>query len=46
MKSDAVQTIIEELLPFQLLLRLNIPEAQVLSGLPIKTKRILSQRQS
>lgn len=38
MKSDAVQTIIEELLPISTLVTPNIPEAQVLSGLPIKTK--------
>ena len=33
MKSDAVQTLIEELLPVSTLVTPNIPEAQVLSGL-------------
>ena len=38
MKNDAVQTLIEELLPISTLVTPNIPEAQVLSGLRIETK--------
>ena len=38
MKNDAVQTLIEELLPISTLATPNIPEAQVLSGLSIETK--------
>lgn len=38
MKNDAVQTLIEELLPLAILMTPNIPEAQVLSGLTIETK--------
>ena len=38
MKNDAVQTLIEELLPIATLVTPNIPEAQVLSGLTIETK--------
>ncbi|MBR3842876.1 MAG: bifunctional hydroxymethylpyrimidine kinase/phosphomethylpyrimidine kinase [Christensenellaceae bacterium] len=38
MKSDAVQTLITELLPIAALVTPNIPEAQVLSGLTIETK--------
>ena len=38
MKNDAVQTLIEELLPIASLVTPNIPEAQVLSGLAVKTK--------
>ena len=38
MKNDAVQTLIEELLPISTLVTPNIPEAQVLSGLNIETK--------
>ena len=38
MKNDAVQTLIEELLPISTLVTPNIPEAQVLSGLSIDTK--------
>ena len=38
MKNDAVQTLIEELLPISTLVTPNIPEAQVLSGLSIETK--------
>ena len=37
-KNDAVQTLIEELLPVSTLVTPNIPEAQVLSGLMIETK--------
>lgn len=37
-KNDAVQTLIEELLPVSTLVTPNIPEAQVLSGLAIETK--------
>ena len=38
MKNDAVQTLIEALLPISTLVTPNIPEAQVLSGLSIETK--------
>ena len=38
MKTDAVQTLITELLPISTLVTPNIPEAQVLSGLTIETK--------
>ena len=38
MKNDAVQTLIEELLPVSTLVTPNIPEAKVLSGLTIETK--------
>ena len=38
MKNDAVQTLIEELLPISTLVTPNIPEAQVLSGLIIESK--------
>ena len=38
MKNNAVQTLIEELLPISTLVTPNIPEAQVLSGLTIETK--------
>ena len=38
MKNDAVQTLIEELLPIATLVTPNIPEAQVLSGLTIERK--------
>ena len=38
MKNDAVQTLVEELLPIATLVTPNIPEAQVLSGLTIETK--------
>ncbi|MBE5759795.1 MAG: bifunctional hydroxymethylpyrimidine kinase/phosphomethylpyrimidine kinase [Clostridiales bacterium] len=38
MKSDAMQTLITELLPIAALVTPNIPEAQVLSGLTIETK--------
>ena len=38
MKNDAVQTLVEELLPISTLVTPNIPEAQVLSGLSIETK--------
>ncbi|MDD7592805.1 MAG: bifunctional hydroxymethylpyrimidine kinase/phosphomethylpyrimidine kinase [Peptoniphilaceae bacterium] len=38
MKNDAVQTLIEELLPLAILVTPNIPEAQVLSDLTIGTK--------
>jgi len=37
-KNDAVQTIIEELLPVSTLVTPNIPEAQILSGLTIESK--------
>jgi len=38
MKNDAVQTLIEELLPVSTLVTPNIPEAQGLSGMTIETK--------
>ena len=38
MKSDAVHTLMEELLPLAILVTPNIPEAQVLSGRTIETK--------
>ena len=38
MKNDAVQTMLEELLPIAVLVTPNIPEAQVLSGLTIETE--------
>ncbi len=38
MKTDAVQTLIEELLPIAALVTPNIPEAEVLSGMSIKTQ--------
>ena len=38
MKNDAVQTLIEELLPISALVTPNIPEAQILSGVTIETK--------
>ena len=38
MKTDAVQTVISELLPLAAVVTPNIPEAQVLSGLPIESK--------
>ena len=38
MKTDAVQTLIEELLPLATLVTPNIPEAQVLSGMTIESK--------
>ena len=38
MKTDAVQTLVDELLPLAALVTPNIPEAQVLSGLTIASK--------
>jgi hydroxymethylpyrimidine/phosphomethylpyrimidine kinase len=38
MKNDAVQTLIEELLPVSTLVTPNIPEAKVLSGMTIENK--------
>ena len=38
LKNDAVQTLIDRLLPIATLVTPNIPEAQVLSGLSIETK--------
>lgn len=38
MKTDAVQTLVDELLPLATLVTPNIPEAQVLSGLSIESK--------
>ena len=38
MKTDAVQTLIEELLPMAALATPNIPEAEVLSGMPVTNK--------
>ena len=42
MQNDALQTLTEELLPLASLVTPNIPEAQVLSGLPIKTKEYMA----
>ncbi len=38
MRNDAIQTLIEELIPLSTLVTPNIPEAQILSGLSIETK--------
>ncbi|MDE5613982.1 MAG: bifunctional hydroxymethylpyrimidine kinase/phosphomethylpyrimidine kinase [Treponemataceae bacterium] len=38
MKTDAVQTLIDELLPIAAVVTPNIPEAQVLSGLTVKSE--------
>ena len=38
LKEEAVQTLVEELLPLSALVTPNIPEAQILSGLTIETK--------
>jgi hydroxymethylpyrimidine/phosphomethylpyrimidine kinase len=38
MKTDAVQTLMEELLPIAAVVTPNIPEAQILSGMTIETK--------
>ena len=38
MKTEALQTLIEELFPLADLVTPNLPEAQVLSGLPVETK--------
>jgi hydroxymethylpyrimidine/phosphomethylpyrimidine kinase len=38
MKDNAIQTLIDDLLPLSTLVTPNIPEAEVLSGLSIKTK--------
>lgn len=38
MKTDAVQTLIDELLPIALLVTPNIPEGEILSGLEIKNE--------
>ena len=38
LNDDAVQTLIEELLPISTLITPNIPEAEILSGLSIETK--------
>uniref|UniRef100_UPI0040570CA6 bifunctional hydroxymethylpyrimidine kinase/phosphomethylpyrimidine kinase n=1 Tax=Agathobacter sp. TaxID=2021311 RepID=UPI0040570CA6 len=38
MKTDAVQTLIDELLPMATLVTPNIPEAQVLSGMSVENK--------
>ena len=42
MKNDAVQTLVEELLPISTLVTPNIPEAQVLSGCIIESKEDMS----
>ena len=39
MQNDAVQTLVEELLPLCTLVTPNIPEAQVLSGMTIESKK-------
>lgn len=38
MKTDAIQTLIEELMPIAAVVTPNIPEAQVLSGIEIQTR--------
>ncbi len=38
MKTDAVQTLVEELFPLSALVTPNVPEAEILSGLTIETK--------
>ena len=38
MKTDAVRTLVEELIPLSSLVTPNVPEAEILSGLTIKTK--------
>ena len=38
MKTDAVRTLVEELIPLASLVTPNVPEAEILSGLTIKTK--------
>ena len=43
MKNDAVQSLIDELLPIATLVTPNIPEAQVLSGLNIETKEDMTE---
>ena len=43
MKTDAVQTLIEELLPLATVVTPNIPEAEILSGLSISTKEEMEQ---
>ena len=43
MKNDAVQTLIDELLPLSTVVTPNIPEAQVLSGLVITNKAEMEQ---
>ena len=43
MKTDAVQTLIKELLPIATLVTPNIPEAQTLSGLAIESKEDMVQ---
>ncbi|MBQ2865655.1 MAG: bifunctional hydroxymethylpyrimidine kinase/phosphomethylpyrimidine kinase [Clostridia bacterium] len=43
MKSDALKTLVEELLPAATLVTPNIPEAQVLSGLTIQTKKDMAE---
>lgn len=43
MKTDAVATLIEELLPLATLVTPNIPEAEILSGMPISDKETMIQ---
>ena len=38
MKTDAIQTLVEELLPLAVLVTPNIPEAQILSGISIESE--------
>lgn len=38
MKNEAVQTLVEEIFPLATLVTPNIPEAQVLSGMPVENK--------
>lgn len=39
MKTDAIQTLVNELLPLSVLVTPNIPEAQILAGLTIQTEK-------
>ena len=43
MKTDAVQTLVDELLPLSSLVTPNIPEAQILSGLSIESREDMIQ---
>ena len=43
MKTDAVQTLVDELLPISSLVTPNIPEAQILSGLSIESREDMIQ---
>lgn len=43
MKNDAVQTLIDELLPIAVLVTPNIPEAQILSGMTIESEEDMTR---